>query len=181
MTNKPAGRVGPERCDSLDEDRNTPHTTAVAGPLLETRPAAESDRAAVSALLAQAKLALLDEGAQFGEQYVVATDISGHLIGVAGVEVYDGVGLLRSVVVANQARSRGLGEQLFLDRLIWAQKRGISQLFLLTTDARSYWVRHGFQEIDRGQVPASVRASSQWNGGCSASAVAMVRSVIDAD
>ena len=152
-----------------------------AATTLKTRPAVESDREAVSALLAQSKLAVLDERAQFGDQYVVAFDLAGELIGAAGVEVYGASGLLRSVVVSKQARSKGIGKHLFLDRLSWAHRQGITRLFLLTTDARSYWMRQGFQEIGRTQVPEAVQASSQWGSGSCSSAIAMVRSLVDSN
>jgi N-acetylglutamate synthase-like GNAT family acetyltransferase len=63
------------------------------------------------------------------------------------------------------------------DRLQWAVEHDVSAVYLLTTDASSYWRRHGFSEIGRGEAPSSIRSTSQWSGGCSASAIAMKKQV----
>ncbi len=143
------------------------------------RPAEESDRGAVSVLLSEAKLAGLDAGSQFGSQYVVACDNNNQLVGVAGLEIYGTDALLRSVAVAPAFRSQGLGRQLTQDRLQWAAKQGISNVYLLTADAGGYWSRHGFSEIQRADAPPSIRATSQWSGGCSSSATAMKKQLTD--
>ena len=143
----------------------------------QMRAASDSDRDAVSALLSDSKLATLDSSSQFGPQYVVANDSKGRLVGVAGLEIYETDALLRSVAVAPSFRSRGLGGQLTRDRLQWAVQHGASTIYLLTTDASSYWQRHGFSEISREEAPSAIRSTSQWSGGCSASAIAMKKQV----
>ena len=145
----------------------------------QVRAAIESDRDGVSALLSASKLATLDPFSQFGSQYVVANDSKGRLVGVAGLEVYGDDALLRSVAVAPSFRSQGLGRQLTQDRLRWAAEHDVSTVYLLTTDASSYWRRHGFSEIGREEAPSSIRSTSQWSGGCSASAIAMKKQVGD--
>src|ERR1700730_12474301 len=109
---------------------------------VQMRAANDSDHDAVSALLSASRLATLDSSSQFGPQYVVANDSEGRLVGVAGVEVYGSDALLRSVAVAPSFRSQGLGRQLTRDRLRWAAEHEISTVYLLTTDASSYWRRH---------------------------------------
>jgi amino-acid N-acetyltransferase len=135
--------------------------------------ASEPDRPAVASLLSTAKLAALDSAAQFGPQYVVAVDVYGILAGVAGLELYGSDALLRSVAVAPSLRAHGLGQRLTQDRMKWAAEHGIKRAYLLTTDARGYWERHGFEVIGRGDAPPGVQGSTQWAGGCSATAVAM--------
>jgi amino-acid N-acetyltransferase len=137
------------------------------------RPAGEDDLPSVAGFLAQAKLASLDDAAQFGSQYVVALDGRERLAGVAGLEVYGSDALLRSVAVAPDAKSNGLGRRLTEDRLAWAAEHGITQAFLLTTDARAYWERFGFVEVGRSDAPPGIRSSTQWAGGCSATATSM--------
>jgi amino-acid N-acetyltransferase len=140
---------------------------------LHLRPAGEGDRPSVTSLLAQAKLAALDNAAQFGSQYVVALDPEGRIAGVAGLEIYGSDALLRSVAVAPSVRSNGLGRRLTEDRLAWAAAHRIRQAFLLTTDARTYWERFGFVEVGRSDAPPGIRSSTQWAGGCSATATSM--------
>lgn len=145
----------------------------------QVRAANDLDHDAVSALLSASRLATLDSSSQFGPHHVVANDSEGRLVGVAGVEVHESDALLRSVAVAPSFRSQGLGRQLTQDRLRWAAEHQISTVYLLTTDASSYWRRHGFSEIGRDDAPSSIRSTSQWSGGCSSSAIAMKRKVAD--
>jgi amino-acid N-acetyltransferase len=144
---------------------------------VQVRAAKDSDHGAVSALLAASNLGTLDQSSQFGPQYVVAHDSRGRPVAVAGLEVYRRDALLRSVAVMPQFRSQGLGRQLTQDRLLWAIEHGVSVIYLLTTDASSYWRRHGFSEMSRNEAPLSIRSTSQWSGGCSASAIAMKNQV----
>jgi amino-acid N-acetyltransferase len=145
--------------------------------ILRLHTASEANRVSVAGLLAEAKLAPLDAAAQFGPQYVVAFGVDGGLAGVAGLEVYGRDALLRSVAVAPRLRSKGLGRRLTQDRLTWAANRGIQRIFLLTTDARSYWERYGFVVIGRGDAPPGIQGSTQWAGGCSATAIAMQKTL----
>ena len=140
---------------------------------LKLRAANAMDRSAMASLLSTAKLAALDSVAQFGPQYVVAVYASSILVGVAGLEIYGSDALLRSVAVAPSLRGQGLGQRLTQDRMKWAAEHGIKQLYLLTMDARGYWERFGFEVINRSDAPPGVQGSTQWAGGCSATAVAM--------
>lgn len=159
---------GPTCCKS----ESIPASKVPSGDF-QMRAANDSDHDAVSALLSASKLSTLESSSQFGPQYVVAHDFTGRLVGVAGLKIYGTDALLRSVAVASSFRSQGLGRQLTQNRLQWAVEHGVSAIYLLTTDASSYWRRHGFLEINREEAPASIRSTSQWSGGCSTSAIAM--------
>jgi amino-acid N-acetyltransferase len=145
--------------------------------IFQLRAASELDRPAVASLLSMAKLAPLDPASQFGPQYVIGLDADDVLAGVAGLEIYGSDALLRSVAVLPGARSKGLGRRLTQDRLEWAAAQGIKQAFLLTTDARGYWERYGFEVIGRDGAPPGIQGSTQWAGGCSVTAVAMRRAL----
>jgi amino-acid N-acetyltransferase len=139
------------------------------------RSARGEDRFSVDTILKNSKLASLDESSQFGDHYVVACDENGELLGVAGVEQYGDVGLLRSVAVVEEHRSQGIGKELASNRIEWASRAGVREVYLLTNDAADYWQSHGFQRIDRSEAPASMKATTEWTGACPSSAVAMSR------
>lgn len=140
---------------------------------LDLRPANDQDRAAVEALLHAAGLHPLDDGAQFGPQYIVAVLGENRIIGVAGMELHGDDALLRSVAVDKEFRSLRLGATLAEDRLNWARDRGIRAVYLLTDTAAIYWTRFGFREIARTDAPEGIAASHEWAGGCPASSTAM--------
>jgi amino-acid N-acetyltransferase len=142
------------------------------------RPATPDDLRPVSALLAAAHLAPNALEAQFGPQFAVAVDdVSGVVIGAAGIERYgegaDAVGLLRSAVVDERWRGRGIGAALTHDRLAWAEYASLRAVYLLTETAAEYWPRFGFERTDRADAPSVLAASHEWRLGCPASAVAM--------
>ena len=147
--------------------------------MIRIRDARPEDWAAVSALLAAARLVPLDDTAQFPPQYAVAED-GGVIVGVAGYERYGPDILLRSVAVAVSHRSQGIGAQLTADRLQHAQAAGATTAYLLTDTAAPYWQRQGFTPIDRNAAPRTITASREWSEACPASATAM-RKLLDSN
>jgi amino-acid N-acetyltransferase len=140
------------------------------------RPARAEDRDAVEALLHRARLPPdgLDE--QFGEPYAVA-EADGRIVGAAGVEVYGDAGLLRSVAVDEAWQGRGLGAALTRERLAWAERRGLGEVYLMTNTAAGYFPRLGFAPVARDAVPDAVRESLQFAVVCPSTAAVMVRRV----
>jgi amino-acid N-acetyltransferase len=136
------------------------------------RPAGLDDLAAVRALLTAARLPVdgLDE--QFGAGYAVA-ECEGSVVAAEGIETYGDVGLLRSAVVDDRWRGRGIGDALTRDRLGWARALGLREIYLLTTTAAGYFPRHGFAKVSRESAPAAVQRSREFAEACPDTAVAM--------
>jgi N-acetylglutamate synthase-like GNAT family acetyltransferase len=107
---------------------------------------------------------------------VVAGD-GDDVVGIAGLEIYDDAALLRSVVVRETARGRGLGQQLTRAAMDLAGARHLAQVYLLTTTAQAFFARLGFEIIERSSVPETVQQSVEFKGACPASAIAMRRPV----
>ena len=95
------------------------------------------------------------------------------LVGCAGIEQHGEVGLLRSVVVAEDAAGRGVGRVLVGATLQRARALGLRELYLLTTTAAGYFPRFGFETVGRGTLPPALSASEELQGACPASAIAM--------
>jgi len=135
------------------------------------RPAQAADWPAIADLLARYALPL--DGAQAHlDAFVVMVDAAGAILGVAGLERYGGVGLLRSVAVMEQGS--GVGAALVRHLLDQARATGITQVVLLTTTAADYFPRFGFRRIDRQDAPAAVTASVEFQTACPASATVML-------
>ena len=99
------------------------------------------------------------------------------LVGAAGLEIYDDVGLLRSVAVTTQERGRGLGRALVADRLSAARHRQLKCVYLLTLTAADYFRDLGFRDTDRARAPTSVQQAPEFAKLCPASAVCLVLSL----
>ena len=95
------------------------------------------------------------------------------IVGTAGLELYEEDALLRSVAVEPRRQGRRLGHQLTDSALQLAATHGAKAVFLLTTTAERFFPKFGFEQIDREQVPASVRQSVEFQSACPASAIIM--------
>ena len=106
------------------------------------------------------------------ETALVARDAE-RLLGCAAVEVYGQAGLLRSVAVDAARRGEGLGERLTKAALELARKRGVRNIYLLTTTASHFFPRFGFTAIARTELDPALEQSEELRGACPASALAM--------
>jgi amino-acid N-acetyltransferase len=97
------------------------------------------------------------------------------LLGVVGLQACDALGLLRSLAVRDSARSRGIAAALCARVTELARERRFGSLWLLTTSARDYFTRHGFEAVDRESAPAAIRATAQFASLCPSSAIVMRR------
>ena len=113
-------------------------------------------------------------GVDLAESFLVAREQE-RLVGCIGLEIYDDVGLLRSLVVRPDTRRGGLGKLLVERLLETARARGVSVMYLLTTTAAEYFPRFGFEPIPREQADSRLQASEEFRGGCPDSAVCMRR------
>jgi len=102
----------------------------------------------------------------------------GALIGVVGLQSFGEVGLLRSLAVVPAHRERGIARVLCERVLELARERSLAAVYLLTTSAADYFLRHGFVAIARDAAPPKIRASAQFSSLCPGSARLMVRSVM---
>lgn len=97
----------------------------------------------------------------------------GEVIGAIGLERYGSVALLRSAVVHSLHRGARLGEQLVTALLRDARGDGLREIVLLTTTAERWFPRFGFEPIARSAVPATLKASAEFQGACSDTAIVM--------
>jgi amino-acid N-acetyltransferase len=135
------------------------------------RHATPADWFAIATLLSSLNLPL--DGAEAHlPHFLLALNHDGTIAGVAGIEQYGEVGLLRSVAVADPRKGTGrlLVEQIVTD----ARHHGIRQLALLTTTAADYFPRFGFRPIPQSELPPALNASAELQGACPATATAMI-------
>lgn len=98
-------------------------------------------------------------------------------VGVAGLENFGSVGLLRSVAVNPAYQGQGIAAQLFRQLLTTAQTAELKEIYLITTTADDYFTRHGFAPVDRALVPSAIQQTQQFSGLCPSTAIVMKRAV----
>lgn len=139
-------------------------------------PARPADAAAISALLAAAGLPHGDFAGHLGN-FIVARR-NGVIIGAVGCEICGTDALLRSLVVAPEARGVGLGDRLVRALARQAAAHGVSRLHLLTATAEAFFQARGFVRTERAAVPPAVAATREFRSLCPATAVCMTRPAI---
>jgi amino-acid N-acetyltransferase len=153
--------------------------TAMSIPEVRIEPARAEDLGDVLALVEHARLPAAGIEPHFPHGFVVAR-VGPFVTGAAGVEMYGHAGLLRSVAVLEASRGTGLGRRLTRAAIDLAARRGVRDLYLLTTTAEDYFPKLGFERVERSAFPPALAASEELRGACPASAVAMHRSLVQA-
>jgi amino-acid N-acetyltransferase len=95
--------------------------------------------------------------------------------GLVGVEFYGADALLRSLVVAETARTLGIGSALVQHAEDYAATRRVSAMYLLTTTAEAFFSRRGYRRIDRARAPPAIQSTPEFAGLCPASSAFMIK------
>jgi amino-acid N-acetyltransferase len=110
------------------------------------------------------------------ENFLVATS-DPSMIGLVGLEVFSGVGLLRSLVVAPDSRAAGVGRLLVAETEAYASRLGIAELWLLTTDADRYFEALGYAARQRNEAPRAIRQTAEFSLLCPGNAILMQKTI----
>jgi amino-acid N-acetyltransferase len=136
---------------------------------------AELYRDTVVELLIRNHLPVIDLPGILHNFYVaVENDVT---CGVAGLEIYDNFGLIRSVAVSADKRSAGIGAALLQKVEEVAASKHLEAIYLLTETAKNYFEKHGYEHIARMDIPDVVKSSAEFTHLCPESAIAMQKSL----
>lgn len=142
-------------------------------PELTATPIAGSDPA-LAAALAAAHLPV-DDLTDPGRNFFVFTDASGAIFGFGGYELPGDQALIRSMVVPETARGRGIGAAILAALLDRVTAAGAREAWLFTKHAAPFFAHRGFRARARYEVPPPVLATKQASSVCPITAVVMSR------
>jgi amino-acid N-acetyltransferase len=128
---------------------------------IQLRSATKKDLALVSTLLQENQLP--DRDIYENSVHLFIASIASKDIGIGGLELYDNICLLRSLVVRNAFRGKGYGKELTCQLLDRARDKGIKEVYLLTTTAAEFFSKIGFERVDVYDTTTSTRSSSSSN------------------
>lgn len=131
-----------------------------------------ADAAEILALLRSCGLPVEDISEVSG--FLVART-GGALVGTIGLERSGDAALLRSLAVRPEARGKGVARSLCESLLSEARGSGVTNVYLLTTDAQGFFRKLGFAEAPRESAPEGIRQTAQFRTLCPASATLMTR------
>jgi len=109
-----------------------------------------------------------------GNLFIGYHDNQGNLIGSGGLELYGNTALLRSIAVDESLRGNSFGKQIVDDLVSKAKSLKVESIFLLTETAHNFFLKKGFSDIARNDVPESIRNSPQFLDLCPSSASCML-------
>lgn len=148
--------------------------------MISIREARESDWPQIVGLLRAAALPTEDLAASMREDFLVAemgADDRLQFVGLVGLQQMSRLGLVRSLVVAEACRGRGVGARLLAQIEQTAKATGIRELWLLTTDADRFFSVHGFTTADRASAPETIRHTDEFKSLCPGDAILMRKRV----
>jgi len=134
-------------------------------------PAKEADLDAIRSLLTASDLPVAGVEDHW-KTFLIARD-GDKVVGCGGAEAYQFAALIRSVAVAPEYRSHGIGRKLVRQLLDRLASRGLREFYLLTTTAEEYFRKRGFKPIDRDEVHPQLLGSREFQGACPDTAVCM--------
>ncbi len=139
---------------------------------MNIRSAGTADFETITGWLAAARLPVADLSIDDMSNFLLA-ETGSTPVGTVGLEPFDGIALLRSLVVVPHSQGSGAGRELVLAIEQEAAGRGIKELWLLTTDADVYFTRLGYEAVPRDEAPECVRQTTEFSKLCPSDAVVM--------
>lgn len=142
---------------------------------LQFRRAAVSDLYDIIALLRSHKLPTdgIGDLVRAHPEYVIVAELHGTIVGTAALDVQGSHALLRSVAVARDLATLGVGTKLVTDAITLARALQLESIVLLTTTAQEWFPRFGFVVGERSAVPPALTTHVEMTSACPASAVYM--------
>ena len=96
------------------------------------------------------------------------------IIGCAGIEIYEEVGLLRSVAIIPSSQKQGIGQMMVNKIEEFAIEEGIKNLYLLTDTAEQFFLRLNYKKIARERTDSRIKQTIEFTTICT-SATVMVK------
>jgi len=133
-----------------------------------------SSVAAVTRLLTEAELPSSDLTAAHLKHFLACGSRDAP-DGIAGIELYGSVALLRSLAVSAKCRGRGYGRALVAQAERFAQSQGAKDIYLLTTTAERFFEGLGYVRVERDVVPLAIRHTQEFATLCPSSSTVMAK------
>ncbi|MES2266799.1 MAG: arsenic resistance N-acetyltransferase ArsN2 [Bacteroidota bacterium] len=99
------------------------------------------------------------------------------VVGAVGLEIHGNFGLLRSLAVHPDFRNQGIAGKLMRRIDALSSLTNLTDLFLLTETAMDYFIRKGYEIIDRQETPEAIKQSSEFRHVCPVSAIVMRKAI----
>lgn len=137
---------------------------------MKIREACAADFGPVRAMLEDAGLPTED---LVPEHLAFVAEDDGRVVAAIGFQGFRHAGLLRSLVVEDGTRFKGLGRQLVSALEAHAREQGVREVWLLTMGVDRYFMALGYEVRDRADVPPNISGTAEFEELCPANATPM--------
>ncbi|MCK5417033.1 MAG: arsenic resistance N-acetyltransferase ArsN2 [Desulfobacterales bacterium] len=137
------------------------------------QPYEAKDASSIRALLEKAGLPVSDLSQAKLSNFLVAHDEYRTVVGAVGIETYQDVALLRSLVIKPQWQGKNIGRKMTAAIESYARDHDIEKIYLLTTTADRFFTKLCYEAVDRTTVPDAIAKTEEFQSICPLSAVCM--------
>jgi len=134
------------------------------------------EQSAIKALISESGLIIEDITAEKLRHFLLARK-GDEIVGVVGLEIAGKDALLRSLVVRESYRVRGIAVKFTEAVERYALSQAVETLYLLTMTAERFFARQGYARTDRSTAPAAMQATREFQHLCPATAICMRKSI----
>ena len=113
------------------------------------------------------------------ERLALVAERNGDVVGLVGLEQFETLGLLRSLIVLPARRRGGVGQALVIALEKVAADKGIDEVWLLTIDADGWFEQLGYRRQDRDAAPSVIQQTEEFSSLCPGDAVLMRKALRD--
>ncbi|MHA2110185.1 MAG: arsenic resistance N-acetyltransferase ArsN2 [Candidatus Hodarchaeales archaeon] len=139
--------------------------------MLSTTKATKQDLEEVFTLLKLVDLPVEGVKEHFNDFFVVKKEKT--IVGCVGIEIYENVGLLRSVALHPSFQGKGIGRQMVNKMEAYSVENRLDKIYLLTDTAESFFLKLGYNLIPREETDTRVKQSIEFKTLCPSSPVLM--------
>lgn len=93
--------------------------------------------------------------------------------GIIGLERFNNLGFLRSLVILEEYRKKGCGREICIGLLNYAKSKGIKEVYLLTTTAKNFFEKINFNLVKPEKIPKAIKNTGQFSYFCPDSAACL--------
>ena len=112
------------------------------------------------------KVNLPTEGVKENLSNFIIAQKENKIIGCAGIEIYDKVGLLRSVAINPALQGQGIGCKIMFKIEEFALNHNINRLYLLTETAEQFFHKLGYKKISRSSTEIQIQQTLEFTTLC---------------
>jgi N-acetylglutamate synthase-like GNAT family acetyltransferase len=138
--------------------------------------ATESDFSEINDLLNSVSLPWVETD-NCPRYFFVSKNTENKIIASIGLEIYGTYGLLRSLAVDPDNRNKGIALLLIDEIIKQSHALQLKAVYLLTTTADKYFLKNGFEDVQRNDIPEELTHSQEYSSICPASAITMRKSL----